>query len=204
MGTFIAATFSGCVDFGDREESSSSRDYTGNETEILVSVYAAGYGQGWIDEACRIYEEKHPEYRFKIRANSRMFDTVKTELTSGTCTSDIVLVAGYDYLNLATTGKLAELSSVYDSKIPDSEKTVREVVADEQYAYRLLGENKDKIYGIPGRIRAQTDLCITRRCLTKTAGPSLRPWTNFSRFATRLRRKTSRLWFTAAVSKTPM
>lgn len=149
MGTFIAATFSGCVDFGDREESSSSRDYTGNETEILVSVYAAGYGQGWIDEACRIYEEKHPEYRFKIRANSRMFDTVKTELTSGTCTSDIVLVAGYDYLNLATTGKLAELSSVYDSKIPDSEKTVREVVADEQYAYRLLGENKDKIYGIP-------------------------------------------------------
>ena len=54
MGTFIAATFSGCVDFGDREESSSSRDYTGNETEILVSVYAAGYGQGWIDEACRI------------------------------------------------------------------------------------------------------------------------------------------------------
>ena len=109
MGTFIAATFSGCVDFGDREESSSSRDYTGNETEILVSVYAAGYGQGWIDEACRIYEEKHPEYRFKIRANSRMFDTVKTELTSGTCTSDIVLVAGYDYLNLATTGKLAEL-----------------------------------------------------------------------------------------------
>ena len=145
MGTFIAATFSGCVDFGDREESSSSRDYTGNETEILVSVYAAGYGQGWIDEACRIYEEKHPEYRFKIRANSRMFDTVKTELTSGTCTSDIVLVAGYDYLNLATTGKLAELSSVYDSKIPDSEKTVREVVADEQYAYRLLGENKDKI-----------------------------------------------------------
>lgn len=149
MGTFIAATFSGCVDFGDREESSSSRDYTGNETEILVSVYAAGYGQGWIDEACRIYEEKHPEYRFKIRANSRMFDTVKTELTSGTCTSDIVLVAGYDYLNLATTGKLAELSSVYDSKIPDSKKTVREVVADEQYAYRLLGENKDKIYGIP-------------------------------------------------------
>ena len=60
-----------------------------------------------------------------------MFDTVKTELTSDTCTSDIVLVAGYDYLNLATTGKLAELSSVYDSKIPDSEKTVREVVASE-------------------------------------------------------------------------
>ena len=151
MGTLIAATCAGCVDFGERENSSSSKEYTGNETEILISVYAAGYGQGWIDEACRIYEENHPEYRFKIRANSRMFDTVKTELTSDTCTSDVVLVAGYDYLNLATTGKLAELSSVYGSQIPDSEKTVREVVAEEQYTYRLLGENKDKIYGIPSQ-----------------------------------------------------
>lgn len=150
MGTFVAVSCAACVDFGEREESSSpANSYTGDETEILVSVYAAGYGQGWIDEACRIYEAKNPGYRFKIRANSRMFDTVKTELTSDTCASDIVLVAGYDYLNLATTGKLTEISSVYDEKISGSEKTVREVVAEEQYTYRLVGENKDKIYGIP-------------------------------------------------------
>lgn len=149
-GALFAVSCTACIDLGERESASSpSNSYTGNETEILVSVYAAGYGQGWIDEACRIYEESHPGYRFKIRANSRMFDTVKTELSSDTCTSDVVLVAGYDYLNLATTGKLAELSSVYESTIPDSDKTVREVVAEEQYSYRLVGENKDKIYGIP-------------------------------------------------------
>ena len=45
MGTLIAATCAGCVDFGERENSSSSKEYTGNETEILISVYAAGYGQ---------------------------------------------------------------------------------------------------------------------------------------------------------------
>lgn len=152
LGTMVAMSFASCIDMGDvnqSDDSSPSVSYTGDEEEILVSVYAAGYGQGWIDEACRIYEESHPGYRFRIRANSRMFDTVKTELTSGTCTSDIVLVAGYDYLNLATTGKFLELTSLYDSTIPGTDKTVRESVATEQYTYRLLGENKDKIYGVP-------------------------------------------------------
>ena len=142
----FALSLAACeVDFGDDEDDEPDKDYTGNETEIKVSVYAAGFGDGWIDQACKLYEEQHPEYRFKIRANSSMFDTVKTELTSGTCTSDVVLVAGYDYLNLATTGKLAELSSVYNSVIPDSDKTVREVVSEEQYSYRLTGADKDKI-----------------------------------------------------------
>ena len=115
------------IDMGESEEASSSnREYTGEEIEINVSVYAAGYGKGWINEACRIYEEKHPEYRFKIRANSRMFDTVKTELNTGVCQSDIVLVASYDYLNLATNDKLEEISSVYDSVIEDNNKKVNE------------------------------------------------------------------------------
>ena len=138
------------IDMGDDSTSSTSnREYTGDETEINVSVYAAGYGKGWIDEACRLYEQDHPEYRFKIRANSRMFDTVKTELNTDVCQSDIVLVANYDYLNLATNGKLEEISSVYDSVIPGSNKKVIDVTSSEQYQIIRVGENKDRVYGIP-------------------------------------------------------
>lgn len=139
------------IDMGDSEKTSSTsqKEYTGEEIEINVAVYAAGYGKGWIDEACRLYEEEHPEYRFKIRANSRMFDTLKTELNTDVCPSDIVLVANYDYLNLATNGKLEELSSVYDSVIPGNTKTVIDVTSTEQYQKILIGENKDRVYGIP-------------------------------------------------------
>lgn len=138
------------VDMGDSDNNSTSeREYTGNETIINVSVYAAGYGKGWIDEACRIYEEKHPEYRFKIRANSRMFDTIKTELNANTCNADIVLVANYDYLDFATTGKLEELSSVYNSTVADSNAKVIDVTSAEQYQILLTGENSNKVYGIP-------------------------------------------------------
>lgn len=158
LSLLIMCMFGACgVDLGkgngdgdDGDDKEPPRDYTGTETEINVSVYAAGYGKGWIEEACRIYEEAHPEYRFRIRANSQMFGTVKTELESNTCKADIVLVAGYDYLNLATTGKLLELTDVYDAKVPGSDtKTVRESVASKQYEYRLVGANKDKIYGMP-------------------------------------------------------
>ena len=137
------------IDTGDVEESEKTSKDTTGKTEILISVYAAGYGQGWIDKACEIYEASHPEYTFRIRANSRMFETVTTELNSGTCTSDIVLLAGYEYLNIATSGKLLELSSVYSSVIPGTSTQVKDAVSTEQYTYRLVGENKDKIYGVP-------------------------------------------------------
>lgn len=146
------ATAFGCmacsVDLGEGESESESKDTTG-KTEISVSVYSAGYGTGWINKACEIYEKNHPEYYFSIRANSRMFETLTTELNAGTCKSDIVLIAGYEYLNLATSGKLVELSSVYSSTIPGTESKVVDVVAAEQYNYRLVGENNDRIYGIP-------------------------------------------------------
>ena len=150
ISAFAVLGLAACkIDIGDFSTSESSSKDTTGKTEILISVYAAGYGQGWIDKACEIYEREHPEYVFKIRANSRMFETVTTELTSGTCNSDIVLLAGYDYLNIATSGKLVELSSVYSSNIPGTETKVKDAVSKEQYEYRLIGENKDQIYGIP-------------------------------------------------------
>ena len=153
-------TMSSCIDLGKDETSATTKrnytgstvsktKYTGEVTELTVSVYAAGFGQAWIDEACRIYEEEHPGVKFKIRANSRMFDTVKTELSTDVCKSDVVLVAYYDYLNLSTTGKLEDLSSVYSSTVPGGTKTVMEATASEQTRLLFLGENKDKIYGIP-------------------------------------------------------
>ena len=137
-----------CVGCGGAKDNSDDSNAGGGKTQIQISVYAAGYGTGWVDEACKLYEKEHPEYEFKVRANSRMFDTIETELSNDTCTSDIVLVAGYDYLNLATKGKLLELSDLYDSEVPDSGTKVRDVIIKEEYECRLVGDDQ-KIYGIP-------------------------------------------------------
>ncbi|MDE5896698.1 MAG: extracellular solute-binding protein, partial [Clostridia bacterium] len=92
----------------------------GAATTLKVSVYAAGYGTGWIEEACRVYTDNHPDVTFKIEANSRMFDTIKTRLESNTCDSDVVLIANYNYTSLVARGVLEDLSDVYSAVIPDT------------------------------------------------------------------------------------
>lgn len=119
----------------------------GGKTKIKISVYAAGYGTGWIEEACRLYTEDHPEIIFKIEANNRMFDTIKTRLETNTCDSDVVLIANANYSSLVARGVLEDLSDVYASVIPDTEDTtVKDVVPKIQYEYRL---RNGKIYGVP-------------------------------------------------------
>ena len=115
--------------------------------QIKVSVYAAGYGTGWISEACRVYSDNHPDVSFSIEANARMFDTIKTRLESNTCDSDIVLIANYNYTSLVARGVLEDLSDVYESVIPDTEGTkVKDVIPEIQYNYRI---RNGKPYGMP-------------------------------------------------------
>lgn len=87
MGAMLSLGVAGCSGSGGNDINPDA------DTTLKVSVYAAGYGTGWIEEACRIYSEDHPEVGFTIEANNRMFDTIKTRLETGTCDSDIVLIA---------------------------------------------------------------------------------------------------------------
>ena len=119
----------------------------GAEHTLKVSVYAAGYGTGWIEEACRIYSEDHPDVAFKFEANNRMFDTIKTRLETDTCDSDIVLIANANYVPLVALNKLEDLTDLYDMVIPDTEDTtLKDVIPEIQYNYRL---RNGKIYGVP-------------------------------------------------------
>lgn len=119
----------------------------GDKTTITISVYSAGYGTGWIEEACRIYEEDHDDVTFSIKANSRMFETNKTQLETNTCKSDVVLIANANYTSLAARGVFEDLTDLYDMVIPDTENTkVKDIIPTIQYEYRVRG---DKIYGVP-------------------------------------------------------
>lgn len=117
MGAMLSLGVAGCSGSGGNDINPDA------DTTLKVSVYAAGYGTGWIEEACRIYSEDHPEVGFSIEANNRMFDTIKTRLETGTCDSDIVLVANANYSSLVALGVLEELSGVYNAVIPGTEGT---------------------------------------------------------------------------------
>ena len=141
MGAMLSLGVAGCSGSGGNDINPDA------DTTLKVSVYAAGYGTGWIEEACRIYSEDHPEVGFTIEANNRMFDTIKTRLETGTCDSDIVLIANANYSSLVALGVLEELSGVYNAVIPGTEgTTVRSVIPDIQYNYRVRNGG---VYGVP-------------------------------------------------------
>ena len=135
----MALSFAAC--------NSDDSNNPGAEHTLKVSVYAAGYGTAWIEEACRIYSESHKDVAFKIEANNRMFDTIKTRLETDTCDSDIVLIANANYSSLVALNKLEDLSDLYEMTIPDTQNTtVKDVIPEIQYQYR---ERNGKIYGVP-------------------------------------------------------
>lgn len=135
----MALSFAAC--------NSDDTNNPGAEHTLKVSVYAAGYGTAWIEEACRIYSESHKDVAFKIEANNRMFDTIKTRLETDTCDSDIVLIANANYSSLVALNKLEDLSDLYEMTIPDTQNTtVKDVIPEIQYQYR---ERNGKIYGVP-------------------------------------------------------
>ena len=168
----------------------------GAEHTLKVSVYAAGYGTGWIEEACRIYSEDHPDVAFKIEANNRMFDTIKTRLETDTCDSDIVLIANANYVPLVALNKLEDLTDLYDMVIPDTEDTtLKDVIPEIQYNYRL---RNGKIYGVPWQDATASGFIYNKKMFAETAGRSPPRWMNFSRSATKSRRRASRPSYSAA------
>ena len=125
----MALSFAAC--------NSDDTNNPGAEHTLKVSVYAAGYGTAWIEEACRIYSESHKDVAFKIEANNRMFDTIKTRLETDTCDSDIVLIANANYSSLVALNKLEDLSDLYEMTSPDTQNTtVKDVIPEIQYQYR--------------------------------------------------------------------
>ncbi len=114
--------------------------------DLSVMVYSAGYGMGWVDEAIRVYNEDHPEVKVVPEGDALAFDSIKTKLEIGTCDYDVILISTSNYESFVANGYLEPLTDVYDSAIPDSDKTVRSVVSHQITDVRTIDGN---IYGIP-------------------------------------------------------
>lgn len=119
----------------------------GKEGTLYINVYSAGYGTAWIDEAVRFFKEDNPGVEVEIEASPLAFSAIQTMLDNGNCTDDVILVGANNYRQFVSKGYLEDLSDMYESVIPDSEKKVKEVVA--AGAYEKYTTADGKIYGIP-------------------------------------------------------
>ena len=118
----------------------------GKKGTLSLNVYVAGYGTDWIDSQVRCFNELYPDVKVKVEGSPLALDAVKTLLENGNCPYDIVLIYAVNYNTFVGKGYLENLTDLYDSTIPGTDKTVRSCVIDEILDKYTVEDGK--IYGV--------------------------------------------------------
>lgn len=152
----------------------------GEKGTLSLNVYAAGYGTDWITSAVSLFLQDNAGVKYYLEASPLALSAVKTQLENGNCKDDVILVSAADYESYVAKGYIEDLTDVYQSVIPDSGKKVEEVIDANVMADKVIN-GKNTVFR--GRITRPADLFTIRRCLSVTAGPFRKQWTNSGRFA---------------------
>ena len=92
------------------------------EGELTIHYYEGGYGTEWLETACQMYKEKHPDFKYKLIGDTTITNTVFIYLKSGQNLSDIYMTQGSSaWPEWVTLGYLENLESVYESEVETSQ-----------------------------------------------------------------------------------
>lgn len=76
LAVIMLLSFAGC----------GGRTKKGVEGTLAITVYSAGYGTEWIDEAVRLFKEDNPGVEVDLETSPLAFSSVQTMLENGNCT----------------------------------------------------------------------------------------------------------------------
>jgi len=124
---------------------SNGNKITVKKGTISINVYAAGYGTGWIDSAVENFNKLYPGITVKVEASPLALSAVQTMLENKNCTYDLVLVASANYNSFVGKGYLEDLSDLYNSTIPGTDKIFKDCVIEDLVEKYTVNE---KIYGV--------------------------------------------------------
>ena len=115
-GTIPASLAAGCMGLGGGD---------GNGTTLVVKYYDGAYGKAWMETAANDFIAAKKAAGVDIAAIRMVGDTdinqsVVNELNAGTGLADIYMVQSGPWTDWVTNGKLADLTSVYETEVDTS------------------------------------------------------------------------------------
>ena len=132
------ATAAGC--FGDGAPSG---------TVLSIKYYDGAYGKEWLENAAKdfVADKKAAgvEMSYRLIGDTDVNKSAVNELNSGAGLSDIYMVQKYTWTDWVTSGKLEDLSSVYNTEVDTSKgkQKIKDYMADgysmQYYAQRQAG-----------------------------------------------------------------
>lgn len=117
---------------------------------IYISLFNGGYGREWLDTIVNDYnaEKQENKYKITIRASKDEFNTILSNLQSGTAIYDMFLTNSYVY-KMIDANLLEDISDVWDSTPAGSDETIRGMMTGaEDYAI-AYSDGKGGLYALP-------------------------------------------------------
>ena len=118
----------------------------GQKGTLSINVYAAGYGTGWIDSAVNSFKKLYPDVKVKVESSPLALGSIQTTLENGNCKNDVILVGATNYESFISKGYLEDLTDLYDTIIPGTEKKVKDCIYEELIDKYTTSDGK--IYGV--------------------------------------------------------
>ena len=153
MATTMSASMLAACDFMGGGGASS-----GN-TVLTVKYYDGAYGKEWLEEAAKdfVAEKKAAgtEMSYRLIPDVNVNTSAVNELNSGSGLSDIYMVQKYTWTDWVTSGKLEDLSSVYNTEVTTSkgQQKIKDYMADgysmQYYAQRQAGNGDYLPWAMP-------------------------------------------------------
>ena len=130
-----------------------------NGTVLTVKYYDGAYGKEWLEAAAKdfVAEKKAAgtEISYRLIPDVNVNTSAVNELNSGAGLSDIYMVQKYTWTDWVTSGKLEDLSSVYNTEVNTSKgkQKIKDYMADgysmQYYAQRQAGVGEYMPWAMP-------------------------------------------------------
>lgn len=153
MAIFIAITTMSVVGCGGKQ----NRDLS--KTQLDISYFAGGFGESWIYQAKKEFEELYAEESFEegktgvqiwIDSNKTAVSDIEANLKAGTNLKTLYLTAGGNVQTLISNGLLEELTDVYNSyAVGETDRTISAKMQGLNNVLAAYGNGVDKYYAMP-------------------------------------------------------
>ena len=96
----------------------------GNGTTMIVKYYDGAYGKEWLEKAAQDFvaakKAEGVDVSYRLVPDTQVNTSAVNELNSGTGLADIYMLQDYTWTDWVTSGKLEDLTSVYNTEVNTS------------------------------------------------------------------------------------
>ena len=146
----LAFTCVACGGGGGDNSNKGNESVDASKTQLTVKYYGAGYGDEWINNYIKAFEEKYKDYKNGDKVGVQVTtDPAMTKYGSveelRTNANDVYFLEGVDFSTFAKNGAFEDISSIVTTENEDG-KTIESKLSETQKSYFSVG---GKYYGLP-------------------------------------------------------